>query len=633
MAVAGEANGSGNAQVIAGEAMPGDAAPGDEHAVRAGYVQETARLVRRRLNLTVCLFLGFVGLTVYTEYVWHPDRQRAVVVVYVLETAACLATLVAANLGRLRDRVVDVAAGMACALAFLLSAYNAIVRMPPETLAIADVCLLTGVAVLLPWGWRAQAVVCLAAFVGFAAARLWSQDLGSPYPWIAVLTGATTSIWGAFFLDRHRYEAFVRTAELAHASAVQQGEAQIASALAHVGETLSSGMGRQDLFGRVNRLAVDLLGCDWSTTFVFDEQRSAFRFCSNVGSRAEVVAELASLEFPRGALPLFDEFRRGELVELSDADTTPFVPPELSRRWDVASALYAPIWRGGQLVGVLVSGYTARRGPFTARQHRLALGIANATAIALENERLVEDLQAANRLKSEFVSTMSHELRTPLNVITGYAEMLEDPDTGSLTAEQRDLLHRIQRNAETLLELISSTLDLGRLESGRDTVELAWVDLRELFADVADELAPAAQANGVAISWRRAGSSLFETRTDRAKLKTILKNLVGNAAKFAPNGRVEVVASGEAGTLTIEVSDDGIGIAPEDQAAIFEMFRQVDAASGRALGGVGLGLHIARRLAERLGGTIAVRSQPGLGSTFTVTLPVQFASQASVRPG
>jgi signal transduction histidine kinase len=602
--------------------------------LRDEYLNETGRLIRRRLTLTVVLFLLFIGVGVYAETVSHPERRAAVLFIYGLEIVACVTTLAAVHIGRLRHRIAAITAALGSTLAFCLSAYSAIVRQNPETLAIAQVCLMTGVAVLLPWGARAQLAVCLASIASFGASLVWAEAAGAtPYPWLAVVTGATTSVWGAFFLDGLRYEAFARTAELAQASAVKQEEAEVATALTHVGETLSAAIGRRDVFEAVNRLAVQLLECDWSSTFVFDEQRSVFRFGSNVGSPPEVVTELAEVEFARGSLPMHAEFRPGHLVEVPDASSSPHVPAELGVRWHVASAVYVPIWRGEQLIGVLAAGYGTRRGTFSRRQRRLALGIANAAAIALENERLVVDLQAADRLKSEFVSTMSHELRTPLNVITGYAEMLGDPETGSLTQEQRDLLNRIQRNAESLLDLISSTLDLGRLEAGRDPLHFDWVDLHLVFAQIAEEVTPLARENRVEIRWRREGAALFEIRTDRGKLKTILKNLVANAVKFTPGGTVEVLASGDEEVLTLSVSDDGIGIAAEDHDSIFEMFRQVDSSAASPFGGVGLGLHIARRQCERLGGTIAVASQRGSGATFTVTLPVQFAAPESLNPG
>ncbi len=451
------------------------------------------------------------------------------------------------------------------------------------------------------------------------------MELG--YALVALTAGVTASILGAYFLDRYRYEAFRRAGLLEALFSVSQEETRISSALARVGATLSANMGRPDVFEKVNQLAVQLLGCDFSSTFVFDEAVAGYRLASNVGSPPEVVAELRSFEFPVASLPLFETFRRGELVEIQDATRQTLVPVELMRRFKITSSLHCPIWRGNQAIGVIANGYRTRTGPFSSTQRRIALGIGHAVAIALENERLVADLQTASRLKSEFVSTMSHELRTPLNVITGYAEMLSDPENGALSTQQLDLVQRVNRNAGALLELIDATLDLGRLESGRDALACEWVDLGELFVQLEEELEAVARTNQTTIEWRRTALALRRVYTDRGKLKMILKNLVSNAIKFTPRGKVGISAVGEGSSLCLEVCDNGVGIAEEHLASIFEMFRQLDASRP----GVGLGLHIVKRLVERLSGKMAVESTVGRGSKFTISLPIVFEAAERAR--
>jgi signal transduction histidine kinase len=582
-------------------------------AVRAAYGEERDRVVRRRLTLTVALFLLLVGVSIVIECAFHPERTRIIVGIYATELLVCLAGLAAVRRPDLPVRVVAACTG--AALAALITWYNALVGVEVERFATGQVCLLSGIVVILPWGWQPQLAVSAVSLASvWLAAPHGAAPEGVAYAMLALVAGGSTSVFGALFLDRYRHDAFAR-------SALQREEALIAAALAHVGQTLNAALDQPDMLERVNALAVDTLGCEWSSTFIWDEPRSAFRLAANVGSRPEVRTELAQLEFRPANLRLLRVMRPGELVEVTDASAQDLVPPELMRRLDVGSALYAPIARRAEIVGVLVYGNRTRTAGFSEKQRRLALGIAHATAVALENARLIADLQAASRLKSDFVATMSHELRTPLNVITGYADLLTDGAFGVLTQEQHDTIVRMRQSAMVLLDLVNATLDLGRLEAGRDPVALGVVDLDEIFAELHRELETFIPRD-VQLAWRTSPGArqLF---TDRVKLKTIIKNLVGNALKFTLSGSVHVTATPAGPELHIAVRDTGIGIAPKDVAVIFEMFRQGDGSSTRRFGGVGLGLHIVRRLVELLGGAITVESAPGKGSTFTVSLPAR----------
>jgi signal transduction histidine kinase len=475
--------------------------------------------------------------------------------------------------------------------------------------------LMNLLSVLVPWGWTAQLVAALSTLASFGGALplLTTANDTRLIPFAALLAGGATSVCGAWFLHRYRFEAFRR-------SALHAEEAEIAAGLFQVSQTLSAHLDRPDMLERVNALAVATVGCDWSSIFLLDEQRHVYRLTSNVGSTPEVRTEFQSLEFAPDSLPLLMRLRPGELVTLESPHAQSPVPVDLLRRAEEASALYAPIARGGRIIGILVNGWRTRTGPFSDKTRRLTLGIAHATAIALENARLIAELQAASRLKSEFVATMSHELRTPLNVISGYAEMLADGVYDAGDAGWRETIGRIQRSAGELTDLVNATLDLGRLEAGREDVVLAPVEPARLFEQLARELEPLVRP-GTALRWHdRAGAHAVVT--DAVKVKTILKNLVGNALKFTPAGGVDVTAAVVDEALLLEVRDTGIGIAPEDVPLVFDMFRQLDASSTRRFGGVGLGLHIVLRLVRLLGGDVTVASTPGVGSTFTVTIPL-----------
>jgi PAS domain S-box-containing protein len=234
--------------------------------------------------------------------------------------------------------------------------------------------------------------------------------------------------------------------------------------------------------------------------------------------------------------------------------------------------------------------------------------------------RAKEAAEAADRLKSEFLATMSHELRTPLNVILGYVELLVEGGFGAVTAAQGAVLRRLEQNTRVLCELISMVLDLNRLEAGRLPLDVKGVELGALLEEIRAEMQGLCEQSGLSFRWQ-VEAALPVVQTDPGKLKVIVKNLVGNAIKFTPRGRVTVRAQAQPAGVEIGVSDTGIGIAPEAQALIFEPFRQVDSAATRRYAGSGLGLHIVKRLLEVLGGTVSVQSALGHGSTFRVWLP------------
>jgi signal transduction histidine kinase len=239
----------------------------------------------------------------------------------------------------------------------------------------------------------------------------------------------------------------------------------------------------------------------------------------------------------------------------------------------------------------------------------------------MQNARLFAELENADRLKSEFVSTVSHELRTPLNVIIGYTEMLRDGAVGVLSHDQRDLIERLDTRGRELLDLVEATLQVNRLEAGRDQVSTTPIALAELVRALDVSTAGLPRHPDVSFEWRLPQAPGAMIRTDRAKLALIVRNLVGNAFKFTSTGKVEVRLVLVDDLLTVEVEDTGIGIPADQVPIIFDMFRQVDGSETRKHNGVGLGLYIVKQFVSRLGGRIEVASTPGSGSTFRVAFP------------
>jgi signal transduction histidine kinase len=232
-------------------------------------------------------------------------------------------------------------------------------------------------------------------------------------------------------------------------------------------------------------------------------------------------------------------------------------------------------------------------------------------------EERTAQLAVANRHKSEFLANMSHELRTPLNAIIGFSEALREKMFGELNAKQLEYMGDIHASGRHLLSLINDILDLSKVEAGRMELDVSAFAAKEALEAALSLVRERAQRQDIALSLE-VDPTLGEVRADERKFKQILLNLLSNSIKFTPaGGRVAVQARLNGAGLEIAVSDTGIGIAPQDQAAVFEEFRQV----GPRADGTGLGLALTRKFVELHGGSIRLESAPGRGTTFRFTLP------------
>ena len=248
-----------------------------------------------------------------------------------------------------------------------------------------------------------------------------------------------------------------------------------------------------------------------------------------------------------------------------------------------------------------------------------------ASELQLAHQRIAEkasEVERASRYKSEFLANMSHELRTPLNSTLILAKLLADNQGGHLTEEQVRFAQTIHSAGNELLALVSDVLDLSKIEAGRLDVRIERVPVQRLVGSLSRTFEPIAREKRLAFSLAVDDGVPGSIDTDGQRLEQILKNLLSNAIKFTDAGEVSLRIRSDGAGHSFAVRDTGIGIAKEQQALVFEAFRQADGATTRRHGGTGLGLSISRDLAHLLGGAVTVESEPGRGSTFTLTLPL-----------
>jgi signal transduction histidine kinase len=402
----------------------------------------------------------------------------------------------------------------------------------------------------------------------------------------------------------------------------QQQESQIAAALARVGQELISSERTPALLERLCRVTAEVLGCDYSHTWICDPRELVYTVAAAYGESPEDLEALRVLKVSRTFFaPLVQQLERDGIINSKISQLPSSEVAAYAREHGITALLIMPLHRDGKMLGLLSAGYRGRSDAFNPRQERIARGIAQLGSLALENARLIEELERATRLKSDFVATMSHELRTPLNAIIGYVDLMLEGVFGRLPPEQVDTLQKVQKSSSELLDLVNATLDLSRLEVGRIALEIEDVRLEDLLSALDAETRQLQERSGLSFAWKVPQG--LHVRTDSTKLKLVVKNLIGNAVKFTERGSVTIEACLGNGGIEIAVSDTGIGIAPEALPIIFEPFRQGDSSRTRQYGGVGLGLYIVRSVLSVLGGTIQVESARERGSTFRVWLPAR----------
>jgi signal transduction histidine kinase len=334
-----------------------------------------------------------------------------------------------------------------------------------------------------------------------------------------------------------------------------------------------------------------------------------------------------------------DALDQGLTLRIS-AQATQAAPEEVAhlRERGFTCGMLTPVISKGRLLGALEVFDDVEDRYFGDEDALLLEALANQLAVAVDNARLYSSLEErarelaeANRLKSEFLTNVSHELRTPLNSIIGFSDALLAGLYGPLNEKQADRLSSVQRNAHSLLAVISDLLDLSKIEAGKMEVAAEQVNITEELEAVLPTFEPQAAAKNLQLRYDIA-PDLPPVFGDQQRIRQVLINLLSNAVKFTPQGQITVRArrvdyQGQPAVLC-QVEDTGIGIAPDDQSIIFEAFRQADGSTTRQYEGTGLGLAICKRLLDLMGGHIWVESQPGQGSRFSVLLPVTSTTDA-----
>jgi PAS domain S-box-containing protein len=255
-------------------------------------------------------------------------------------------------------------------------------------------------------------------------------------------------------------------------------------------------------------------------------------------------------------------------------------------------------------------------------------------ALRIVNQQLelrTREAERANSLKSEFLASMSHELRTPLHTMLGFTELLREEGAGSLNDKQKRFVQHVHQDATHLLELINDILDISKIESGRMDLQIESQDASELVAEAVQSIRPSAAAKRINLD--NGITAPIYILADRVRFREILLNLLTNAIKFTPKGgsvRIDYTRP-RADAVQFSVKDTGIGIAKEDQVVIFDKFRQVAASTKGVREGTGLGLAIVKRLVQMHGGETSLESEPGRGSTFSFTIPIDL-SRPRVEP-
>jgi GAF domain-containing protein len=403
------------------------------------------------------------------------------------------------------------------------------------------------------------------------------------------------------------------------------------TALSEVGQAISSSLELETVLKAIVARAVQLTELDAGSIYEYDEAAEEFRLQAAEHMEEELVDAVRTAPIRKGDGATGRTAVTLEAIQVPDIEQDSYTGSrkEVLLRAGYRALLAVPLLREGRLLGALLVNRKAP-GAFAPEVVELLKTFATQSALAIQNARLFREiaeksaqLEVANKHKSDFLANMSHELRTPLNAIIGFSEVMIEQMFGELNEKQLDYQKDIHESGKHLLSLINDILDLSKIEAGRMELELSSFHLPTAVSNAVTLIRERAQRHGIALGVE-VDPRLGDFQADERKVKQILLNLLSNAVKFTPDGgRVDVTAKLDTDKVEIAVKDTGVGIAPEDQASLFEEFKQFGNDRSRKAEGTGLGLALTRRLVELHGGQIAVDSAVGQGSTFRFSLPLQ----------
>ena len=393
--------------------------------------------------------------------------------------------------------------------------------------------------------------------------------------------------------------------------------------------------GAESLFGHLARQSASMLKAEKGLIMMYDPQRREMEG-QNV-AYGLTPQQVARIRYPvDGEARDLWNFRLNGPLLTNNARTDPRLLPDMAAVLDISSLIVVPMTRGPQVMGLILVADRAGRAPFRDEDLVTLQAVAGQATVAVENQRLHEQIKEANarlqefdRIKSEFVATVAHDFRSPLMSIRGFAELtLEEPD---LPPERRnEFMRTIIAETDDLAALANDTLLISQMETGQLHYDWKPVDVRR---ELREAIPPGLATHTVLVD---VPDDFPVIRADPGRLRQVLNNLVSNALKYSPLGSTVTLRARERGRdqVMVEVIDEGLGV-PADQAGrLFQKFERVRNPEHLKIPGTGLGLYICKRIVEGHRGRIWVESEPGQGSTFAFTLPLDPALlEAEDAPG